>query len=83
MIATLVGSVNVGLFWSNEGTIACREHAPFPGSDTWVNCEWQEITIQDRAEWARLEGKEMVCETCAIKAFKSVGDQPAREKVVR
>jgi len=53
------------LYWSQRGEIACRQHAPFEGSDTWVWDDWREVTAYERFRWVYVAGRPMECECCA------------------
>lgn len=53
------------ILWDENGQIACEQHAPFRGSDTWRSGRWRAIT---RAEAEAVEcevGRAPECETCA------------------
>ena len=52
------------VFWSEEGAIVCACcHIPYPGSDTWVNERWEEITPDTMREIAA-SGGHVRCEGC-------------------
>ena len=52
------------LFWSERGEVACAQHSPFPGSDTWIWERWSPMTEEERQEWTRLLGRPPRCEIC-------------------
>lgn len=31
------------LYWNNQGAVNCPTHAPYRGSDTWCNEQWQAV----------------------------------------
>lgn len=52
------------VFWNNRGTVACACcHIPYPGSDTWVSEQWEEITPYVVVEIDRVGGH-VACEGC-------------------
>ena len=58
------------VFWSECGCIVCACcHIPYPGSDTWVWEQWEEITPEMMVEIDR-HGGTVACEGC--------GKQPSR-----
>jgi hypothetical protein len=52
------------LFWSEGGEIACKDHAPYAGSDTRVSGRWRKITRAEASAFAREVGRPVACETC-------------------
>jgi hypothetical protein len=62
------------LFWSEQGEIACGEHTPYRGSDTWVWGRWRKITATEAEGFEREAGRPLACETCA--AIARQGAQP-------
>lgn len=52
------------VYFSERGEIACGEHAPYPGTDTFRWERWRIVTPAIAAEWARQGGGVMKCETC-------------------
>lgn len=52
------------LYWNEQGEITCKRHAPYPGSDTWTNDGWREMTAADRLEHAQTLRRPAVCEVC-------------------
>ena len=52
------------LFWSQQGAIACGDHIPYPGSDTWVWDRWQRMTDAERQAFQAEAGRPARCETC-------------------
>lgn len=54
------------LFWDQRGHIACGEHTPFPGTDTWEWDQWSEVPVEALEEWRHMDtgGDRMECETC-------------------
>ena len=52
------------VFWSAQGAIVCACcHIPYPGSDTWVWEQWEEITPEVMVEIDR-HGGQVACEGC-------------------
>ncbi len=52
------------VFWNQQGAVVCACcHIPYPGSDTWVQEHWKEVTPEDAQEAAR-RGWRMACEGC-------------------
>lgn len=56
--------MNATLLWDEEGQIACEEHAPFRGSDTWVRGRWRPIRTSERIDYEAEIGHAPACETC-------------------
>lgn len=56
--------MNGKLLWSETGEIACEEHAPFRGSDSWVNGRWRPIRLNERIDFEAEIGRPPACETC-------------------
>ena len=52
------------LLMDEGGQIACEEHAPYRGSDTFVIGRWKPITQREWIEFAAETGREPACETC-------------------
>lgn len=52
-----------GLFWGQNGEIACANHAPYKGSDTWLWMRWEPLTIGSAEALAKC-GPVARCETC-------------------
>jgi hypothetical protein len=40
---TMERKIGVGLYWSEDGKIACSGHTPLAGSDTWRSGRWQAV----------------------------------------
>jgi hypothetical protein len=53
---------NAALYWNRQGRVNCAAHAPFKGSDTWVNEGWQKIApdVLANTYWPPV----LTCETC-------------------
>ena len=68
-----------GLFCSEKGAIACAEHTPLRGSDTWRFDRWRPMTTDDVQAFERELGQKIACETCA--AVKRRGDAGERVAV--
>ena len=56
------------VLWDKRGRVACEEHAPFRGSDTWRWDGWCRMPAKDVADWrVFLQSRgvpEEPCETC-------------------
>jgi hypothetical protein len=52
------------LYWNDRGAIACEQHAPFKGSDTWLNERWRTMHKAARDGLRTALGHEAGCETC-------------------
>ena len=52
-----------GLFWAENGEIACADHAPYEGSDTWLWLAWKPMPDEAVEAYAR-RGHTARCETC-------------------
>ena len=52
-----------GLFWGQDGEIACADHAPYKGSDTWIWMRWEPLP-NEAAESLKQGGDMARCETC-------------------
>jgi len=53
------------LYWSQQGEVACAEHIPYKGSDTWTWDRWARMTPRVLAEIARMDYPTMLtCHTC-------------------
>ena len=56
------------LLWNEAGRLACSEHAPFRGSDTWCAERWRPVRVCERVDFEAEIGRAPACETCeAIK----------------
>jgi hypothetical protein len=53
------------LYSSEKGSIACKDHAPIKGSDTWRFDRWKPMTADDVEAFERELGHKIACETCA------------------
>ena len=53
------------LYWAEDGSIACRDHSPYHGSDTWTWDRWRAMTDGDRAAMERESGQPASCECCS------------------
>lgn len=53
------------LYSSEKGSIACKEHTPIKGSDSWRFDRWRKMTTDDIAAFERELGHPIACETCA------------------
>ena len=52
------------LYWAEDGSIACLDHAPYQGSDTWAWGRWRAMTDADRAAMEAESGQPAACECC-------------------
>ena len=52
------------LYMSEGGQLACREHMPYPGSDTFVWDGWAPMPEHERIDFVRQLKREPECETC-------------------
>ena len=52
-----------GLFWGQNGEIACANHAPYRGSDTWLWMRWEALPNGAVEAFAQ-RGHGACCETC-------------------
>ena len=52
------------LFWSERGEVCCAQHAPYPGTDTWIWERWRPMTDGEQQEWVRTLGQPPRCEIC-------------------
>lgn len=52
------------LFWDENGQIACEDHIPFRGSDTWRSGRWRPITLREAIDFEAETGHAPACETC-------------------
>jgi hypothetical protein len=59
------------LLWDEQGQIACTEHAPYRGSDTWVSGRWRPIRTSERVDFEAEIGRPPECETCAAIARRT------------
>ena len=63
------------VFWNEQGAIVCACcHIPYPGSDSWVWEDWQEITPEIMAEIER-QGVPIACEGCGKRPRSSDSDR--------
>jgi len=53
-----------GLYWSERGAVACHEHCPGEGTDTWEWERWERIRAEDDP------GNDSKCETCGRDRFE-------------
>jgi hypothetical protein len=67
----------VRLLSSEKGAIACAEHAPIRGSDTWKFDRWRAMTAADVQAFERELGHKIACETCAGMARRGEAAEPA------
>jgi hypothetical protein len=65
-----------GLFSSEKGSIACAEHTPIRGSDTWRFDRWRPMTADDVQAFERELGQKIACETCAALKRRAEAEQP-------
>lgn len=56
------------LLWSEDGRLACEEHAPYRGSDTWRSGRWRPLKQAEFDEFERELGHAPECESCAADA---------------
>jgi len=59
------------LHLSGRGEIACGEHSPGHGSDSWVLENWAAITPEEADEFERDLGRGPACETCNAMARRA------------
>ena len=52
------------LYWDESGQVACDEHKPYRGSDTWRTGRWSVFSSRDRDDFAKMTGRETRCEIC-------------------
>jgi len=50
------------IYWNERGAVSCGNHAPHPGTDTWVWEKWSEMTDAEKAMWARELSADPRCE---------------------
>lgn len=60
------------LFWSEQGEVACADHAPYPKSDTWNRDRWSKMTASARLEWVAEVGSPAQCECPTCPTRKAV-----------
>ncbi len=53
------------LLWSSTGELACGEHAPAPGSETWASRRWHAMTEADVEAFESEHRHAPVCAMCA------------------
>ena len=76
------GPKPTGLFSSEKGSIACAEHTPLRGSDTWRFDRWRPMTADDVQAFERELGQKIACETCkAVEGRKNAGERVAVDAV--
>lgn len=59
------------LLWSEQGEVACEQHAPARGTDSWVIGRWRPVTLNERVDFEAEVGHPPVCETCAAIARRA------------
>jgi hypothetical protein len=52
------------ILWSENGELACEAHAPYRGSDSWVQGRWRPVRKDEVDEFTREVGRAPACETC-------------------
>src|SRR5690242_14530174 len=55
----------VALYSSEKGAIACKDHAPHKGTDSWKFDRWRKMTAEDIEAFERELGHKIACESCA------------------
>jgi hypothetical protein len=55
----------VVLFSSEKGAIACKDHTPIRGSDSWRFDRWRKMKVEEIEAIERELGRKIACETCA------------------
>lgn len=53
------------LYWDHEGQIACEQHAPGRGTDTWRLDRWEPMGPDSVAIFTDEVGRAPECECCA------------------
>ena len=61
------------ILWDENGQTACKDHAPYKGSDTWRSGRWHAVTRREAEEFEREIGHAPECETCAAVARRKAG----------
>jgi len=56
------------LWWSDSGSLRCRNHLPLPGSASWWSDGWTLMPPEQRERLGRVSGKAVECETCGQRA---------------
>lgn len=57
--------VSPPILWNARGDLACANHAPQPGSDTWVSGHWRAMTEADVEAFEDANEQRPACEMCA------------------
>lgn len=65
------------LYWSRKGEIACLTHAPWIGSDTWVDEDWERMQNDEQLAHEMETGAPPECEGCRARRERGI----AREVV--
>ena len=64
------------LYWSEDGSICCLDHASYRGSDTWVWGRWRAMTDADRTAMEAESGQPANCECCEAIARRRAESDP-------
>ncbi len=59
------------ILWDESGRVACTEHAPYRGTDTWRTGRWRPITRAEATAFEREVGRAPACETCSAIARRA------------
>jgi hypothetical protein len=62
------------IYMNRGGRIECLEHAPCPGTDTWVWGQWRPITKREATEFERDISSPPACETCRAIARRKLAE---------
>lgn len=55
----------MNIYWSEDGALACKGHAPAEGSESWRAGRWRALTTNEVREFERELGHAPACEMCA------------------
>lgn len=65
------------LYWNEHGAVACSQHAPAKGTDTWKWERWKKIRPVEAVEL--LKQGMLACESCQAKAARDVAAEMPEE----
>jgi len=57
-----------GLFWNEDGRVACARHAPYRDSDTWRRERWIAVTAATAEALADAMDRPAGCDDCGVEA---------------
>jgi len=57
-----------GLFWNEDGRVACARHAPYRDSDTWRRERWVAVTPATAAALTHAMCRPACCDDCGVEA---------------